>query len=151
MLRSGAPSNGTLIGNYAPVFLTPAQTQAVEPQNTAPGGSDTQIYQLVLDTSNAQWTAKFLVNGIAEQFTIDGVTTDTIVYATDPTITGFGIGGNIPADGSFVFQNITLTDDVTAAVPEPSTWAMMVLGFAGLGFMTYRRKSQKGGLNFRLV
>jgi len=27
-----------------------------------------------------------------------------------------------------------------AAVPEPSTWAMMLLGFAGIGFMTYRRR-----------
>jgi hypothetical protein len=24
-------------------------------------------------------------------------------------------------------------------VPEPSTWAMMLLGFAGLGFVGYRR------------
>jgi PEP-CTERM motif len=30
---------------------------------------------------------------------------------------------------------------LTAAVPEPSTWAMMLLGFCGLGFMAYRRKS----------
>lgn len=29
-----------------------------------------------------------------------------------------------------------------ANVPEPSTWAMMVLGFAGMGFMAYRRKSK---------
>lgn len=29
---------------------------------------------------------------------------------------------------------------LTAAVPEPSTWAMMILGFAGVGFMTYRRR-----------
>ena len=29
-----------------------------------------------------------------------------------------------------------------AAVPEASTWAMMILGFAGVGFMAYRRKSQ---------
>ena len=28
------------------------------------------------------------------------------------------------------------------AVPEPSTWAMLILGFAGVGFMAYRRKSQ---------
>jgi hypothetical protein len=28
----------------------------------------------------------------------------------------------------------------TGAVPEPSTWAMMILGFAGVGFMAYRRK-----------
>jgi hypothetical protein len=26
-------------------------------------------------------------------------------------------------------------------VPEPSTWAMLILGFAGVGFMAYRRKS----------
>src|ERR1700687_1672725 len=27
-------------------------------------------------------------------------------------------------------------------VPEPSTLAMMILGFAGIGFMAYRRKSK---------
>jgi hypothetical protein len=31
---------------------------------------------------------------------------------------------------------------VADAVPEPSTWAMMLLGFCGLGFMAYRRKSK---------
>ena len=30
----------------------------------------------------------------------------------------------------------------TGAVPEPSTWVMMILGFAGVGFMAYRRKSK---------
>jgi hypothetical protein len=29
-----------------------------------------------------------------------------------------------------------------SAVPEASTWAMMILGFAGVGFMAYRRKNQ---------
>jgi hypothetical protein len=28
------------------------------------------------------------------------------------------------------------------SVPEPSTWAMMLLGFAGIGFAAYRRKSK---------
>ena len=36
---------------------------------------------------------------------------------------------------------------ITAAVPEPSTWAMMILGFAGIGFMTYRR-SRKSTMAF---
>jgi CHRD domain/PEP-CTERM motif len=31
------------------------------------------------------------------------------------------------------------------AVPEPSTWAMMLIGFAGLGFMAYRRKHSPAG------
>jgi hypothetical protein len=30
---------------------------------------------------------------------------------------------------------------ISGAVPEPSTWAMMILGFAGVGFMAYRRRS----------
>jgi hypothetical protein len=28
---------------------------------------------------------------------------------------------------------------VVQAIPEPSTWAMLLLGFAGLGFLSYRR------------
>jgi hypothetical protein len=28
-----------------------------------------------------------------------------------------------------------------AAVPELSTWAMMLLGFAGIGFLAYRNRS----------
>jgi hypothetical protein len=31
-------------------------------------------------------------------------------------------------------------------VPEPSTWAMMILGFAGVGFMAYRRKRSGSAL-----
>jgi hypothetical protein len=30
---------------------------------------------------------------------------------------------------------------VVAAVPEPSTWAMMILGFGALGFFAYRRRN----------
>jgi PEP-CTERM motif len=29
---------------------------------------------------------------------------------------------------------------LTPAVPEPSTWAMMIIGFAGLGFTAYRKR-----------
>jgi len=36
-----------------------------------------------------------------------------------------------------------------SAVPEPSTWAMMILGFAGIGFMAYRRRNQ--GQSFRVA
>ena len=33
-----------------------------------------------------------------------------------------------------------------SAIPEPTTWAMMIIGFLGLGLMAYRRKS-KGALH----
>jgi cyclophilin family peptidyl-prolyl cis-trans isomerase len=42
----------------------------------------------------------------------------------------------------------TWTTDISSAVPEPSTWAMMILGFAGVGFMAYRSKSKPA---FRFV
>lgn len=46
----------------------------------------------------------------------------------------------------FGFQDSDLpgytAEQFTAAVPEPSTWAMMILGFAGIGFMAFRRKSK---------
>jgi hypothetical protein len=35
---------------------------------------------------------------------------------------------------------------MSSAVPEPSTWAMLILGFAGLGFMGYRRKSKPASM-----
>ena len=34
------------------------------------------------------------------------------------------------------------TFTAVSAVPEPSTWVMMILGFCGLGFMAYHRKSK---------
>jgi hypothetical protein len=43
----------------------------------------------------------------------------------------------------------TWSGGAVAAVPEPSTWAMMILSFAGVGLLAYRRKSQ--GYTLRLV
>jgi hypothetical protein len=47
------------------------------------------------------------------------------------------VTGNGTADLSVISS-----PSFSSAVPEPSTWAMMTLGFAGVGFMAYRRKSK---------
>jgi hypothetical protein len=52
-------------------------------------------------------------------------------------------GTILDGDHSSGIDNITIS-----AVPEPSTWAMMILGFFGVGFAAYRRKSK---LTFRLA
>src|SRR3984957_5623117 len=44
---------------------------------------------------------------------------------------------NANSDAATPFQ--MLVDGTTISVPEPSTWAMVLLGFAGLGFVSYRR------------
>jgi hypothetical protein len=49
----------------------------------------------------------------------------------------------VPTDASWVVSDFTTNAQALAsAVPEPSTWAMMILGFGGIGFMAYRRKSK---------
>jgi hypothetical protein len=40
------------------------------------------------------------------------------------------------------------TISMSAAVPEASTWAMMILGFMGVGFMAYRRRDKQTGFRF---
>lgn len=48
-------------------------------------------------------------------------------------ITGFTISSS---ENSFELTNIS-------AVPEASTWAMMILGFMGVGFLAYRRRNTR--------
>jgi hypothetical protein len=55
-------------------------------------------------------------------------------------------GGGIPADADH--DDLVIKFQFTSAVPEPSTWAMMLLGFAGVGFLAYRRKPKTA---FRLT
>jgi hypothetical protein len=61
------------------------------------------------------------------------------VDPNDPT--AFVLGLSFVADGNFTGTMTPITFEV-AAVPETSTWAMMLLGFAGVGYMAYRRKSK---------
>jgi PEP-CTERM motif len=60
-------------------------------------------------------------------------------------LTSYNSDGNCSVGTCFTYfsleEPVTL-NTFTAGVPEPSTWAMMLLGFAGLGFMAYRRKSK---------
>ena len=74
-----------------------------------------------------------MANGDQESMATNG----RVSYSTgalDPTMVSatFRSGQN-----SFEFDNIAVR-----AVPEPSTWAMMILGFAGIGVVTYRRRRQ---------
>ncbi|SHH62176.1 PEP-CTERM protein-sorting domain-containing protein [Bradyrhizobium erythrophlei] len=45
-------------------------------------------------------------------------------------------------DAQGQFLTLSFSESFAPTVPEPSTWAMMILGFAGLGFMAYRRREQ---------
>lgn len=68
-------------------------------------------------------------------FTITGITTAN--FATNSL--GYTFGADVlgPNGGT---GSIASGDPVVTAIPEPSTWAMMMLGFFGLGFLAYRRR-----------
>jgi hypothetical protein len=70
--------------------------------------------------------------------------TSSLIGFDGGTITGAGVNGT----GLSLSNYGSLSGTITAAVPEPSTWAMMLLGFAGVGFVAYRRKSKPA---FRFV
>jgi hypothetical protein len=65
----------------------------------------------------------------------------------DPAFLALG-GGFLFDQLGFVYDGpgfeggIGVINVAVASVPEASTWAMMVLGFAGVGFMAYRRKTK---------
>jgi choice-of-anchor A domain-containing protein len=66
------------------------------------------------------------------------------VLAGDATVTnssplnGFLYAENLAAGGEL--HDYPFEGTISSPVPEPSTWAMMALGFAGLGFAGFRRR-----------
>jgi hypothetical protein len=78
-----------------------------------------------------------------------GYTSGNFISGTDEfdsnTISGLGL---TPGTYTYTFGSGPDADSVVvnignvSAVPEPSTWAMMILGFCGVGFIAYRRKNK---------
>jgi hypothetical protein len=65
-------------------------------------------------------------------------TTDTLIFTPSTS------SGSIVFAGSYIGGNAASAIDnlSVSSIPEPSTWAMMILGFVGVGFMAYRRKAK---------
>lgn len=60
-----------------------------------------------------------------------GISTNAI----DVTFNNFALGTNV-LNGNIIVGH----SQAMAAVPEPASWAMMLLGFAGIGFVARRRR-----------
>ncbi|SDJ65160.1 MULTISPECIES: choice-of-anchor C family PEP-CTERM protein [Bradyrhizobium] len=64
---------------------------------------------------------------------------ETLTFTS--TTSGYSGNSSYPTAFGPALDNVSVT-----AVPEPSTWAMMILGFFGIGFVAYRRKSSASGM-----
>jgi hypothetical protein len=66
-----------------------------------------------------------------------------ITFTTNPTFQQLGY---VEAGGAYFYTTdetgtVSVTP-ITPGVPEPSTWAMMLIGFVGLGFLGYRHTTK---------
>jgi hypothetical protein len=81
------------------------------------------------------------------------VGTDCYFFSCYPVYQTGYYYGYIPTSGTYNntgsgSASLSVSDpSLTAAVPEPSTWAMMILGFAGVGLLAYRRRNQSSAFS----
>jgi hypothetical protein len=154
-------------GETYPVSGTGYTNGVVSPPNVAFNGSGVNVsfsrktpFELDSFDITSAWR-----NGMSVTVTgkLDGVTVDSTTFKVNisgPTLETFdwdvndvsfhAFGGKSPFGPHhgkiFVLDNLTIgaASGLTAgpavgAVPELSTWAMMLVGFAGLGYAGYRR------------
>jgi len=161
---SAATEKGTLPGMYAaPLGMGTSTTTGTTYMAVEGGGTEMatwatpqtslSIYWGSIDADVAGSASNGNVNGFS--ITIDGYT------LTGLDLMAMGAHGNggqgdplanqlvtISGLGAFTTVEFTTTRNAfefslgAATVPEPATWAMMMLGFAGLGYAAFRRNSK---------
>jgi PEP-CTERM motif len=97
---------------------------------TSPNGS---AFALVAVFTGSTTFSPFLV-GSSDQITVPQFATGLFF--------GFADAQGFNGASGFYQDNGGALDVTVSAVPEPSTWAMMILGFACLGAAAYRRKTR---------
>ena len=128
---SATGDTGTYTGNNFDLLVS-----FTAPAGTSPG---TALFTDVITGSVSSGSGAVIVDfdSAPQTFSFDGGTFSFSVNNVSLTI-----APNLP-------NSIAVSGQIlVTSVPEPSTWAMMIFGFAGVGFMAYRRKN---GFAFRLA
>jgi PEP-CTERM motif-containing protein len=129
-LNLWGPNGTTLLGSFS--LASPINFSATD--LALQQGNGAAVFKFVLTpTQQTTFNALILAN--------DG--SDKISLSSSLGCAAGAPAGCLPSnDGPDSFVAIL-------GVPEPSTWAMLILGFAGIGFLAYRRRSPANTL--RLV
>jgi PEP-CTERM motif len=147
-LDLSSTSLGAATGSTSPIFVYVSETglaggtlnlTAGLTENILPAGWSVDEWAYATDGSTPFTTAGTLL--ASSDFTSIGTTATTTTKLTLPTpftVTEVYeiIPGGAPATIGTDLSTITVSGSI---VPEPSTWAMMVIGFMGLGYAAFRR------------
>jgi hypothetical protein len=145
------PSLGTLTG--ATIFLGGSLTWAPAPSGHVQ--PSLQTLQMVLASPIAASQTFMAFNGADDELDVDmngagsaasiGSGPQQVLLVVNDTSDGVfvpdGKGGRLDGVVTYTFT------PATPAVPEASTWAMMLIGFAGLGYAAARRKGVLGTIS----
>ena len=122
--NTGTGSSGTVTGQFNETLTIGGMSKILTFSYSDQIGFSTDILNITAP-------AAFILDGYS-------VTINNVVNLTE--------GETISGGAQTINKELTAT---IAAVPETSTWAMILLGFAGVGFMAYRRKAE--GFTLRLM
>ncbi|RBP04531.1 putative secreted protein with PEP-CTERM sorting signal [Roseiarcus fermentans] len=149
-----------LVGHTGSLFNYNAELIATVSGTTydLPGQFEVTVAGLANPVVDGQYTVAFDSGTFQSTIGTDAiVVTGSTSLPTSGTSTYTGSGANLEVNTS-VTLNLKYTVNggspivvptqtgSTTAVPEPSTWAMLLAGFAGLGFASYRSSRRSGAL-----
>jgi hypothetical protein len=122
---------------------------------TVPGFTFTDIAFDVQLTPTSSKTDTFSISDFTGKHVLVGTGSESDAADTDKQFSTTAVGG---AFDEVNIKSLTGFDEikhieisglkpiVSSTVPEPSTWAMMALGFAGLGLLGYRKTRSHNAL-----
>lgn len=125
------------------------------PAGSLPAFSGASYYELsfgvsaLVPNTPSQAIENYIVGGVPAYSATHIYSFNLDTGSAIPTLLHFGVNDAIFSDTTGAFT-IVVTQ-LAAAVPEPSTWAMKILGFAGVGFMAYRRRNRQCGASRGLI
>ena len=137
------------------IFTNPGTTNSL-PDGTPYSGFDGELFRGQIDnlgSYNGDLTVTVnFVGGTSSAFTFTGLPTHGSDFGvlgfdevTEPGLKVASVDLSVAGTGG-AWNQIKQVDfsvpGATPTIPEPSTWGMMLLGFAGLGYVAYRRKEK---------
>jgi hypothetical protein len=125
---------GTFVWGSTTVTLTGDTNEVIDDQTSSGFIGFGQIINSPFSVN-----VEALINSVFQTYDLSTAFPLTTGPLNPPTTATFSTSG-----GDLVFGEITSMsfEATTGTVPEASTWAMMVVGFAGLGLLSYRRAAK---------